>query len=101
MNLDVLGSGLAVLGAILIYWRNKRKFDRTNSAGIEQFPGYSRKLGARLVDLILLALGLGTLTTGVLVVANEHLETWGWAVLLPAYVLLAWLLLGVPPGRNK
>jgi len=76
MTLDALGRDLAILGAVLIYWRNKRKFDRMNSARIEQFPGYSRKLGFRLADLILVALGLITMTAGVLVVANEQVETW-------------------------
>ena len=68
---------------------------------MEQFPSYVRKLWARLTDLMLLTLGLTALTAGVLVVANEHVETWGWVVVLPACIFLGRVLLGAPQRRSK
>ena len=51
--------------------------------------------------MLLTLVGLTALTAGVLVVANEHVETWGWVVVLPACIILGWVLLGAPQSRSK
>ncbi len=95
---DIVGGAVVILGVILFFWRSKRKFDRTNAAGIEQFSSYGGKVAARLWDWVLWTSAFMCLTGGVLYLANVHESTWGWIVLLPCYLLL---ILGVPVGRSK
>lgn len=97
----IVGVAAALLGVVLFLWRNKRRFDRTNAAGIEQFSSYGRKIAARSWDAILWVLAFMSLTGGVLVLAIEHESTWGWIVLLPCYALMIWILVGFPLGRSK
>jgi hypothetical protein len=95
---DIFGGAAILVGLFAFFWRGRRKFNRTNAAGVEQFPSYVEKLSARSWDSILWILGFFSLTGGVLFLANVHESTWGWMVLLPAYLVL---LLGVPVGRRK
>ena len=46
-----------VCGAWALYWREKRKFDRTNDKGIEIFRSYRRKLFGEAFDALLLWMG--------------------------------------------
>lgn len=95
---DIVG-GIAILVGLLMYaWEKKRIFDRTNSAGLEQFPTFWVKLIAKLGDI---ALSIGSIlfvTGGVVLLAHTHESTWGWIVLLPLYWLL---LVGYFPSKSK
>ena len=82
---DIWGIAVILIGTALFLWRSKRKFDRTNKAGIEQFNGYSGKLFARLGDGILFVLALACVMGGVIGLAFVHHSTWGWIVLLPLF----------------
>ena len=95
---DIAGVAFAILGAILVLWRNKRKFDRTNEAGIERFASYADKLGATAGDLAIAALAFIVLTASVIGLAYAHLDTWGWIILGPFY---AWVVVGAPVARSK
>ena len=95
---DIFGIAAIIVGTALYLWRNKRKFDRTNQAGIEQFKGYAGKLAAGLGDGILWLLAVACVMGGVIGLAVVHDSTWGWIVLLP----LTWVaLFGLPMGRSK
>lgn len=95
---DIYGVTALVVGTALYLWRNKRRFDRLNAAGIEQFNGYAGKLSARTGDGLLWVLAVSCIGTGVVVLAIAHNSTWGWVVLLP----LAWVMIfGLPIGRSK
>ena len=98
---DILGVAAVLLGIFLFLWRSKRRFDRTNAAGIEQFSSFGGKVAARSWDAILLVVALASLTGGVLTAATEHVNTWGWIVLLPCYVGVVWILVGFPWRRSK
>ena len=89
---DIVG-GIAILTGILLYFlKNKRKFDRTNTAGIEQFKSYSGKLSARMGDIALWFAAMFCTLFGTFLIAQEHMDTWGWIV----YALFfGWLLVGV------
>jgi hypothetical protein len=50
---EVLGTFGIAFGVILGLWRRKRKFDRTNAYGVEQFSSYWGKLGATTKDRFL------------------------------------------------
>lgn len=95
---DFYGGFFILIGILLYLWRHKRVFDRTNSAGIEQFSSYSGKLVARFGDLVLWLFGVLGVTFGVILMAHTHESTWGWMVLLPFYW---WLFIGVFLGKSK
>ncbi len=52
------------IGALLIFWRNKRKFDRKNQQGIEQFGSYFKKVKTKSLDKLLLWVGNTSIITG-------------------------------------
>lgn len=58
---DVLILASAIAGSILLLWNNKRKFSRLNRMGIERFKNFRQKIGATLLDAMLLGCGLGLL----------------------------------------
>ena len=86
--LTALGSIVLVIGLGLFLWRKKRKFERTNSAGIEQFQSFGGKLTATAFDGVLSWLSLSSLFVGLLILAMQYSETWGWIVLLPVCAVL-------------
>lgn len=72
MDLSVydLGIVLTVIGIGLGLWKGKRKFDRTNSAGVEQFRSFGRKTVATAFDELLSWLSLAFLGVGLLIFAS-------------------------------
>lgn len=90
---EYVGSILLVVGALLALWKRKRKFDRTNSFGVEQFSDFWGKLGTRMKDAILGFAALLLLSAGVLILAFRFQDSWGWIVLLPVYVFMLFIML--------
>ena len=95
---EIVAVLITVLGTWLFYRSRKRAFDRRNAYGQEVFPSYGRKLVARLIDWSLVAVGFFLAFTGILYLAIEHQESWGWIVILP----VAWLFVVgyVPTGKR-
>jgi hypothetical protein len=91
---EVLGTFGIAFGVILGLWRRKRKFDRTNAYGVEQFSSYWGKLGATTKDRFLGLSSLIFLSVGVLILAYRFEDSWGWVVMLPVYVSVLFLLVG-------
>lgn len=48
---------LMFIGACLLFWRKKRKFDRSNDHGIEVFENYPKKFKADTFDKLILWTG--------------------------------------------
>ncbi len=71
MHLDVYGYGivLTAIGLFLGFWKLKRKFDRTNTSGVEQFSSFGRKMVATTIDEILHWVGLAALFVGLFILA--------------------------------
>ena len=88
------GTVLVIVGGLLALLKRKRRFDRTNQFGVEQFPSYRRKLATTSMDRIIGFGSLGLLTAGVLLLALRFEDSWGWAVLLPVYLFGLYLLIG-------
>ena len=86
-NATYVGAMLIATGVFLGLWRRKRVFDRTNAYGLERFPTYRSKLGTKAKDGALTVSSISLLTIGLLVLAKDHEDSWGWVILLPAYVL--------------
>ena len=86
------------LGTWLFYLSRKRAFDRRNAYGQEVFWSYGGKLVARAIDWILVAVAFVLAGTGILYLAMEHQDSWGWIVLLP----VAWFFVVgyVPTGKR-
>lgn len=79
----------ALFGVACLLWKNKRKFDRKNASGIEQFPKFRKKVGAQLFDILLWAAGIGCLLGSALVWVITYAEAWGWVAL---FLLIAFLI---------
>lgn len=72
---DIYTAVLTVVGIVLVVWKSKRRFDRLNQLGIEQFANFSQKVGARVLDGILYAIGLVFLVTAAIVFFIEHAQS--------------------------
>jgi len=75
-------------------WNRKRKFERINQYGHAEFPNYWAQVRARSYDGLLLLLSLGLVGAGVLVLAYQHQDTWGWFVIMPVMLWVLFLMIG-------
>lgn len=64
----------AATGGALIFWRGKRRFQRLNQLGKQQFTSYTGKLRNRAFDLLLLSIGGGALLAGCVILLMEHAQ---------------------------
>ena len=96
---DALGALLLGLGVFFGLRFKKRRFDRTNHSGIEVFRSYWSMIGAKFKDASLCLLSLLFTLTGVLLIAFNHFDSWGWVVVFPALIFGVFLPLG--SWRNK
>jgi hypothetical protein len=71
---DTLTLLLGVTGALLYYLHKKRKFDRTNKYGVEQFPGVLKKLSSTTIDHLLRATGIVCFWTSALIFGAKYAE---------------------------
>lgn len=69
MGVFSLGTVLLVVGLALFLWREKRKYDRTNTAGVEQFRSFVGKLAGTSLDELLRWSSLGLLFVGLFIFA--------------------------------
>ena len=91
---DFLGFALLAVGILLAVWSRKRKFERINQYGHEAFPSYWAKLRARTHDGLLLFMSLCLVSTGVLVLAYQNQDTWGWIVIMSLMLWILFLFIG-------
>lgn len=91
---EYLGMLLLTLGAALTLVRRKRRFDRTNQFGVEQFSSYWLKLGVNTKDGALRYISLILLTAGIVILGFRFEDSWGWIVTLPVYAFMLFLLFG-------
>ncbi|WP_346238984.1 hypothetical protein ABDK00_009655 [Niabella insulamsoli] len=52
MSVLVIGIIALVLGLLLIYWINRRKFYRRNTSGLEVFSSFEKSLSFRFLERI-------------------------------------------------
>lgn len=83
-----------VAGFALMLAHRKRRFDRTNQFGVEQFPDYGAKLRGRAKDGTLRVLSIVMLTAGMLMLGFRYEDSWGWVITLPVYLFALFILLG-------
>ena len=63
---------MLIAGAFCVVWQKKRKFNRINSFGIQQFSSYTKKVTGQLGDAFLVGIGYGCLLGGSLIWVVEH-----------------------------
>lgn len=88
-----VGTILLGIGAWLIYWKRKRRFDRTNEFGVQRFPNYWHKLLSLGKDGLISTSAFILLSAGTILIAFQYQDTWGGVVLLPVYLFMLYLLL--------
>lgn len=88
-----LGTVILLIGGLLLIWKKKRVFDRTNQYGVEQFSSFWSKLTAKAKDQLIFVIAISLLFAGLLVLAFANESTWGWIVLIPVYLFMLFLLL--------
>lgn len=91
---EYIGALLLTLGVALTLTRRKRRFDRTNQFGVEQFPSYWDKLGTNIKDGLLRYISLLLLSAGLVILGFRFEDSWGWIVTLPVYAFMLFLLFG-------
>ena len=91
---DLVGLLLLGAGITLGLTASKRRFDRTNAFGVERFPSFGAKLRSRSGDYVLKGGAIGSLAIGTLLLASNHVDTWGWIVMAPVSLFMLYLLIG-------
>jgi hypothetical protein len=89
-----LGALLIVLGIATTLTSRKRRFDRTNQFGVEQFQSYRDKLGTQIKEGLLRYVSLLLLSAGLVILGFRYEDSWGWVVTLPVYAFMLFLLFG-------
>ncbi len=87
--------GLALLSAsgLLVLWARKRRFDRTNEFGVERFSSYGGKVAAHTFDVLLQTGAMVCGLAGLLVLAFQFQDSWGWVITIPVFSLVLFLLM--------
>jgi len=92
--MTLFGFLLLLLAGVLHVTRKRRVFVRTNASGVERFESYAGKVAAQTVDWVLKLGSMLLLAAGVLILANENVETWGWLIIAPVLAFVLFLLIG-------
>lgn len=87
-----IGALLLALGMALTLARRKRRVDRTNQFGVEQFPSYWAKLSTNIKDGLIRFISLLLLSAGLVILGFRFEDSWGWIVTLPVYAFMLFLL---------
>jgi uncharacterized membrane protein len=53
ITLKTMGYILILLGAALLYFRRRNKFNRRNVAGVEEFKSFEHSVGNRLLEMVM------------------------------------------------
>lgn len=73
---------LMLAGGLLLLWKHKREYSRTNRYGVQEFSGFWNKLRSETFDNTLAGLGYGGILAGALLFAFTDTDAAGWVGLL-------------------
>ena len=91
---DTIGVVFLCLGSLVILRLRKKKFNRTNKYGVQQYSSYWVKLAALVKERLLAGIAVISIGAGITLLAFNHVESWGWLVVLPIYAFVIFLLFG-------
>lgn len=94
---DLIWIACILVGFLFLLKYRKRKFDRTNSTGIEQFTDFSGKVKSKTKDSVLAGLAIIFIIFGVMMLAFSYKDTWGWIVIIPTVAIMTGIW---RPGRR-
>jgi hypothetical protein len=95
LTTDLIGIALLALGTAVAVFVKGAQFRRTNKYGVERFPTFGAKLRVRLGGYMLIGCSAILLTVGTLILASNHIDSWGWIVMAPVVLLMLFLLVGL------
>lgn len=98
MMAEFFAALVILIGAWIFYRSRKRAYERKNAFGREIFDSYSGKLAGKTMDISMALFGGFLMLTGLIYLAIEHQDSWGWIVLLPVAYLF---LVGYIPGDRR
>ena len=78
--LYLIGAVLILFGLYCLYRAKKRRFDRTNEFGVQQFPSYARKLKSQFGDIALMVLAIFLIGAGAIAIVTADKDAWGEAI---------------------
>lgn len=80
------------VGAVLLYWRKKRKFDRLNEHGIEAYTSYAEKVKTNATDTILLWVGCASIIGGTIILMLTNYSALGWVLftIFTVFLITKW-----------
>ncbi len=91
---DLIALLLLLAGGVLSMKARKRQFDRTNPYGVDRFPSYMTKVASKAKDHVLNGGAVMLLGSGTLLLAYNHMATWGWIVWLPIGLFTFFVFIG-------
>jgi hypothetical protein len=65
--MKVQGVIIFLISYLGVYWAGKRKFKRTNEAGVEEFKSYGRAIAASVIEGIVRIIGRLGIVSGLIV----------------------------------
>jgi hypothetical protein len=95
LTADLIGLILLGLGAIVALAVRRAVHRRTNKYGVEGFHSFAAKLRAQFGDHISIGAAIVLLSAGAIVLALNHVDSWGWIVIAPVAVVMLYLLVGL------
>ena len=93
-TLDFGALALLVAGTLLGFKVRQRRFNRTNAFGVERFPSFGEKVRARSIEYFITGTSIALLVTGTIMLSSNHIDSWGWMVMVPVCLFMLYLLLG-------
>ena len=91
---DLIGLLLLLAGGVFGLKSKRRRFDRTNRFGVERFPDFLHKVVNKTVDRVLNGGAILLLTSGSLLLAYDHVTSWGWILWLPVGLFVLYVFIG-------
>ena len=89
---DAFGAILNVLALASATTARKRRFDRVNKLGVERFPSFGSKVRGRSADWLLIGTAIVFGVVGSVLLAFNHLDSWGWIVAAPVWLFMLYLV---------
>lgn len=81
-NTELWTLALIITGGLLLLWKHKREYVRTNRYGVQEFGGFWHKIRSEAFDNALAGLGYGSGLAGTLLFVFTDSSAASWVALL-------------------
>ncbi len=97
---DIYTATSALIGVILLTWKQKRRFARTNQFGIERYSTFRGKIASKVVDGLLYVIGFVMTLSAAIVFFVEHGKSFPFLSLI-AFAFIVFLFVGSTRNSTK